>query len=469
MPNSDIKTGEKVVSDIRILQKDDPIFNPSTRPPIEDAVNMILGHQNGFQIPYAAVALKHHEHIPEQNLFRCLFGRDSLLIANLLGARVPNLEFNVVKALGLVQGIKYDDLSEEEPGRIAHEVRDPDDARALELAMSGNWKFPYYGAVDATLIWLKALAHISSNESASLDFELGGVPLWRRAISATEWTLHRLETPSGLIESRRTNPRGIQNQVWKDSEDSYMHADGTLARGGSTASIETVGEAYDALRSAIEIQKLRPHTDWPLSTSELMCQAISLRDRLLDLLWLGDHFALGTERTAGGEQMAFDSLASNQGRLLDSKILEGDEMMEYRNAIAEALCDPQLLGESGLRTLSASHPAYRPGGYHTGSAWPMDGVFAARGLTKFGFNREALMLLSRTKTAVESIGGYPEFFRGDPIDNGLITTNVTDVISDHARNSSHSNRVCQPPQMIQGWTVAAYAWITDNMDDIPRS
>lgn len=468
MPKSDIKHGEKVVSDIQILRADDPIFDPATRPPIADAINMILGQQNGYRIPFAAVALKHHALIPEQNLFRCLFGRDSLLIANLLGSRVPDLEFNVVKALALVQGSKFDDLSEEEPGRIAHEVRDQDDVRARELVANGNWKFPYYGAVDATLIWLKAVARISRTEPNSLDFVLDGLPLWRRTISATEWTLRRLQTPSGLIETQRRNPHGIQNQVWKDSEDSYMHADGTLARGGSTASIETVGEAYDALRSAIDIQKLRPHADWPLSTSELMSEAISLRGKLIDLLWLGDRFALGTERKPSGEQIAFDSHASNQGRLLDSMILEGDEMLEYRSAIAEALCDRQLLGESGLRTLSASHPSYRPGGYHTGSAWPMDGVFAARGLARYGFYRESLMLLSSTKMAIESIGGYPEFFRGDPIENGLITTQVTDVVSENMRNSGHSNRVCQPPQMIQGWTVGAYAWITDNMDNIPR-
>lgn len=469
MPKSDIKLGEKITSDIQILRADDPIFDPTTRPPLHDAIQMILGQQNGYQIPYAAVALKHHAQIPEQNLFRCLFGRDSLLISNLLGSRVPELEFNVVKALGLVQGNKFDDMSEEEPGRIAHEVREQNDFRARELVEHGNWKFPYFGAVDATLIWLKAVARIARSEPNSLDFLIDGLPLWRRAISATEWTLRRLTTPSGLIESQRRNPSGIQNQVWKDSEDSYMHADGTLARGDSTASVETVGEAYDALRSAIEIQKLRPHADWPLSTSELMCEAISLRGRLIDRLWLGDRFALGTERNESADQIALDSHASNQGRLLDSMILEGDEMLEYRIAIAEALCDSALLGQSGLRTLSASHPSYRPGGYHTGTAWPMDGVFAARGLAKYGFHKESLLLLSKTKVAIESIGGYPEFFRGDPIENGLITTHVTDVILEDMKSSGRSNRVCQPPQMIQGWTVAAYAWITDNMEKIPRS
>lgn len=469
MPNADIKEWEKVVSDIQILRPDDPIFDPMTRPSIERAITLILGRQNGYQIPFAAVPFEHHTQIPEQNLFRCLFGRDSLLIANLLGRRVSDLEFNVVKALGLVQGRRYEDMSEEEPGRIAHEVRDEDDERAKELIANGHWKFPYYGAVDATLIWLKALANISVEDPTSLDFVLDGIPLWRRAISATEWMLRRMETPSGLIESHRSNPNGILNQVWKDSEDSYMHSDGTIAQGDSTASIETVGETYDALLAAMTIQKLRPHDDWPISTHSLTERANTLRQKLIDLLWLGDRFALGTERTREGVQVAFDSQASNQGRLLDSAILDNSEMSKYRVAIAAAVCDPQLLGESGLRTLSASHPSYRPGGYHTGSAWPMDAVFTARGLAKHGFHRESLLLLSKTKSSIELIGGYPEFFRGDPSENGLITTQVTDVVSEKAKNQRQSNRVCQPPQMIQGWTVGAYAWITDNIDSIPKS
>jgi glycogen debranching enzyme len=466
LPKADVKAWERVISDIQILPSNDPIFNLTSRPSIEDAIQMILGNQNGFKIPFAAVPLNHHLRIPEQNLFRCLFGRDSLLIANLLSARLPNLETNVVKALGAVQGVKYNDRSEEEPGRIPHEVRDSEDARAKVLVANGNWQFPYYGSVDATLLWLKALANISRKDPTLLDYLSEGVPLWKRAISATEWILGRLETPSGLIESHRRNPRGIRNQVWKDSEDSYMHADGILAQGESTASIETVGETFDALRSAIEIQNLKPNHEWPASTNSLSKAATDLQLKLINLLWLGDRFALGTERLSDGTQKAFDSQASNQGRLLDSKILDGEEMSGYRVVIAAAVCDPQLLGESGLRTLSALHPSYRPGGYHTGSAWPMDAVFTSRGLTKHGFHRESLRLLNRTKVSIESIGGYPEFFRGDPTENGLITAQITDVISERDNAACEVNRVCQPPQMIQGWTVAAYAWIVDNIDRI---
>ena len=462
MPESDIKPGERVISDLVVLEPSDPTFKLETRPPIDLAIKMILGKQYGFEIPFAAVSFAHHVSIPEQNLFHCLFGRDSLLISNLLNKRLPSLESNVVKALGTVQGIEFESSSEEEPGRIPHEVREHSDERAAELMKDGNWHFPYYGAVDATLLWVSAVANIAKENPSELDVEIDGVPLWQRVIAATKWITLRMQTPSGLIESHRSNPKGIQNQVWKDSEDSYMHNDGTLARGDSTASIETVGEAYDSLLSAVAIQKLRPSSMWPESEAALLARADRLKEKLIELLWLGDRFALGTERINGGIQKALDSQASNQGRLLSSRILDAPEMLRYREAIAAAVCDPQLLGDSGLRTLSSNHPSYRPGGYHTGSAWPMDAVFTARGLTKHGFQKESLLLLSRTKKAIESIGGYPEFFRGDSLENGLITSRVTDVVSEKGL----VNRVCQPPQMIQGWTVGAYAWITDNIERI---
>lgn len=462
MPNSHMKLGEKVVLDQLVLEPKDPIFDPKNRPPVDVAIGMILGHQNGYEIPFAAIPFSHHAGMPEQNLFRCLFGRDSLVISSLLSQRLPGLEINVVKALGSVQGVRFDPLSEEEPGRIPHEIREIDDKRAIELEKEGNWRFPYFGTVDATLLWINSVANLALNKSLDLDYVLSGVSIWERVAAATSWVCCRINTPSGLIESSRSNPNGIRNQVWKDSEDSYMHSDGTLATGESTASIETVGETFDALNSAALIQELRPSPIWPMSSSELRKVANGIQNKLIDLFWLEDRFALGVERNKAGVQIPMDSQASNQGRLLDSKILDGPNYLDFRKAIAEAVTDSQLLGWAGLRTLSANHPSYRPCGYHTGSAWPMDGVLVGRGLSRHGFNREALLLLSNTKRAIESIGGYPEFFRGDASANFLITSRLTDVMNE---NGVH-NRICQPPQMIQGWSVGAYAWIIDNLGRI---
>jgi glycogen debranching enzyme len=445
-----------------ILQESDPALNPANRPPINDAINMILGSAHGYEVPFAAVPLTQHQGMPAQNLYNCLFGRDSLIISDLLFAVKPHLRLNVISALALNQGKVFDADSEEEPGRIAHEVRSPDDPVAHKLTAEGAWKFPYFGSVDATLIWMNQVQHAAKADSSILDIVIDGIALWERFVASTQWVLNRLATPSGFIESSRSNPLGIANQVWKDSGDSYMHANGVLARGDSTASVETVGETFDAIIAAVAIQEMKPSGKWPLSSREMLKIARNLQLSLVGTFWLGDSFALGIERDSNGNTAKFESMASNQGRLLDSGVLLGDEFSGYRTAIANAMTDESMLGESGLRTLSSAHHSYRPGGYHTGSSWPFDGVLTARGLLKNGFTRESKMVQAKIKNAIESCGGYPEFFRGDWPETDLINRFIHDVqIVDERGVHSHTNRVAQPPQIIQGWTVAAYSWLAD--------
>ncbi|MFZ4108640.1 MAG: amylo-alpha-1,6-glucosidase [Candidatus Planktophila sp.] len=457
----ELKAGEKTVNYEVILEDNDSALNPANRPHIDEAVEMILGSAHGFEVPFAAVPLKEHKNLPEQNLYSCLFGRDSLLIADLLFNVKPHLRMNVIQALALVQGSTVDYKSEEEPGRIAHEVRTIDDPVARKLQDEGDWKFPYYGSVDATLIWMKQVSKAAEADPSILDIMVGGLALWERFIASTQWLVTRLDTSSGFIESSRSNPKGIANQVWKDSGDSYMHANGVLARGDSTASVETVGETYDAILAAVAVQLLKPSKKWPLSTSELSKLARHVQLSLIGHFWMGDSFALGLERSPDGGVTKFESLASNQGRLLDSGVISGDEFSQYRNAIAAVMTDSSMLGDSGLRTLARTHVSYRPGGYHTGSAWPFDGVLTARGLLKHGFIKESQQVQARIKNAIESSGGYPEFFRGDWPEKDLINRFIQDVqFDDESGVRAHTNRIAQPPQIIQGWTVAAYSWLT---------
>jgi glycogen debranching enzyme len=457
-----LKVSEETVNYEVILQEDDPALNHSNRPPINYAITMILGTAHGYEVPFAAVPLKEHEGMPEQNLYNCLFGRDSLIISDLLFAVKPHLRLNVISALALNQGKVFDAKSEEEPGRIAHEVRSTDDPVAQKLAAEGEWKFPYFGSVDATLIWMHQVHCAAKTDSSILDIVIDGIPLWERFIASTQWVLSRLATPSGFIESSRSNPRGIANQVWKDSGDSYMHATGELARGDSTASVETVGETYDAIIAAVAIQEMKPSGKWPLSARDMLKIARNLQVSLIGIFWMGDSFALGIERDLKGNIAKFETIASNQGRLLDSGILSGEEFTGYRKAIAAAMTDDSMLGESGLRTLSSAHQSYRPGGYHTGSAWPFDGVLTARGLLKQGFTQESELVQEKIKKAIESSGGYPEFFRGDWPEADLINRFIHDVQSVDASGVRTSvNRVAQPPQIIQGWTVAAYSWLSN--------
>ena len=462
MPDTDIKVGERILSRRLILSPSDPVFDPRFRPPLETVIPWILAYRGPWLIPYASIPFDHHRGVGEQNLFRCLFGRDSLIIADFLGARVPGLRRGVICALGEAQGETFNSQSEEEPGRIAHEIRDSGDVRAREIMETEGWAFPYYGSVDSTPLWLKALAKEALEEPGLLEIQVGGRTLVERSVLATKWILNRLNTPSNLIESKRSNPKGIKNQVWKDSGDSYVHLDGRIAGEGSLASIETTAEVFDALMGAAQLQLLRPYLDWPLSGQALKEKAEHVRLKMIEHMWLGDRFALATERDKNGKQVPLDSQASNQGRLLDSAIFDGPDWDMYRMVIADALTDPQLLGPAGLRTLSCEHPSYRPGGYHTGSAWPMDGIFAGRGLLRHGFLPQATALIGRTVAAIESIGGFPELLRSDAPLHGWVSAEVIEIEGSADGFGRGFNRICQPPQMIQGWTVAAYAWAQDH-------
>ena len=83
-------------------------------------------------------------------LFEVVFGRDSLTVSLMVADLFPRLLETTVLYLAGIQGREFDALREEEPGRIAHEVRD--------IETDGIWGFPYYGAVEATTLFVRAAA-----------------------------------------------------------------------------------------------------------------------------------------------------------------------------------------------------------------------------------------------------------------------------------------------------------------------
>lgn len=451
----DVLPGEKVVYHEEILTPKDPSLSASYRPPVEDAIESIRGVISGWEVPFAAGTLPHHHNIEEQNLYTCLFGRDALIIARFLYPTHTHFLSQAVQALGAFQGHSLVAASEEEPGRIPHEVRDSTDSRGVEISKGSGWVFPYYGSVDATPLWLTALTTLASGSIEMMDKQIAGRTLWERAEAATTWLLSRLDADGGVLRSRRSNPHGILNQVWKDSGDSYMDKSGRVATQPGTASVETIGETVDALHSAAWLAAHSPHR-WAVTPADLTLRATTLRDHLLDSWWMGDFFAMG-HGVIEGRETFLDALASNQWRLLDSQILDHDDAAHHRTALIDSVTDPDILGPHGLRTLAASHPRYRPGGYHTGSSWPMDTATIIRGLIRHGARAEARELASLTLRAITHVGGYPELFRSDESEPSGVSRWTVDIWDDAIGGP---NRVSQPPQMLQGWTIAAYHWLS---------
>ena len=453
IPRADLLAGDEIISAVEILRLDDRIFDPNVRPNIETALALSSGEVGGWVVPFASGTFEHHENVAEQGLFRCLFGRDSLIISSLLKQHNAALQINTICALAAFQGREFAWKSEEEPGRIPHEVRDSGDLQGAKIAAESAWHFPYYGSVDATLLWLTALDEVAQNNPSILDRQIAGQSLAHRAELASAWVLNRLDSGSGYIRSNRANPQGILNQVWKDSGDSYLPISGKVATGSATVSVETISQTFDALLAASRLAKLSSH-HWRITPTELVFSAETLKGKLLNSWWLGDRFAMGLA-VIDEKDVMLDAIASNQWRLLDSEILADFESANLVKELVDSVTDTEILGPNGIRTLGKSNPRYRPGGYHTGSSWPMDAALIVRGLLRRGARAEATVVATKSIRAIEKVGAYPEFFRSDESEKLGISRFVIDV---RDAQLARSNRICQPPQLLQGWTIAAFNW-----------
>lgn len=402
-----------------------------------------------------------------QGLYSVLFGRDALRVAIDLVAAYPRLASTTIIKLAELQGLHYETTREEEPGRIVHEVRDTQDPIALELTATRGWGWPYYGTVDATPEFIRTLTAYCdlSEENKGFLFQHyrdrdGNPRIIADALSfAVDWIKLRMDSNhDGLLEYRSILPKGIENQVWKDSPDAYHHADGTIAnhdRGIASVEVQTV--AYDALLDAAHLYETvlgRQH-----EAHELRVRAKRLANTILDKFWTnekGGYFVLGLDRGPDGQLRQLHVRTSNMGHVLNSRLLEGnDELRTHmRAAVLRQLKSPELLTTAGIRSLASDEVRYREGAYHNGSVWIWDTHHIAKGIRRHtddpAFGEFADELDSRILHAVNKIGNFPEYVRG----GSAIAINER-IIDVRDTSTGVINRVEQPPQQVQAWTVAA--------------
>nr|BFE62846.1 hypothetical protein GCM10020063_073720 [Dactylosporangium thailandense] len=160
--------------------------------------------------------------------FLTLFGRDALWSARLALPLGHDVAAGTLRALADRQGTGHDPATEEEPGRILHELRRADSAPSFPPA--------YYGTADATPLFVSTLAEAYrwGMPAAAVRALLPNV---RRALA---W----LRSHDGFITHTTGGP-GLSNQGWKDSSEAIQHADGREARGPIALS-EVQAYAYRA-------------------------------------------------------------------------------------------------------------------------------------------------------------------------------------------------------------------------------
>lgn len=416
----------------------------------------------------AALAFESDEPAPlHQGLYSVVFGRDSLRVALDLVDHYPRLTRATVKKLAETQGVEFNDTREEEPGRIAHEIRESNDPIAQQLTEQFGWDWPYYGSVDATPEFIRTISAYCQlhDENGSFLFDTyvdkhgQEQPIHVAFSRALDWLTMRLdENPQGLLEYQSSIPAGIENQVWKDSWDAYHHADGSIANHSQgIASVEVQGVAHDALLDAADIYERVFCRD--TYAEQLRERAARLSETVRSLFWTedkGGYFVLGLDYNPVGELRQLKVRTSNMGHLLNSRILDGmdEESTHKRAAILRQLQNPGLLAPAGIRTLASDEVRFREGAYHNGSVWLWDTHHIAKGARRHtadpAFISFADLLDERVIKATRLVGGFPEYVRGgNTIDINRHIIDVEDL------NYHRVHRIEQPPQEVQAWTVAA--------------
>ena len=326
--------------------------------------------------------------------FMTLFGRDSLLTAWMALPFAPELARGVLFSLAELQGTKYDPASEEQPGKIIHELR----RRGGTSAFSERGR--YYGTADATPLFVM-LASEAYRWGALSDDDLD--TLWPNVLAATDWILRSISNDErGFVTYQRSSEQGLSNQGWKDSWDGINFADGTIAT-GRLALVEVQGYCYAALHAVTELS----HERGLAGRGEAAGEAERLRKRFEDHFWIPgrEWYAVGLD--ADGRQI--DALTTNPGHALWCGIADPDRAAAYLDHLASE----DMWTGWGLRTLAASMGAYDPLAYHNGSVWPHDTAICAAGAARYGRWDLVDRISSGAGDAAAAFGGRPpELFAG---------------------------------------------------------
>jgi glycogen debranching enzyme len=327
--------------------------------------------------------------------FMALFGRDSLLTAYMALPVDRTLALGTLRTLARHQGRRTDPLTEEEPGRILHEVR-----LGVESALSLGGGSTYYGTVDATPLFVVLLGELARWGTDQQHVR----ELLPHADRALDWiTRYGDRDGDGFVEYKRATDRGLRNQGWKDSWDGITFADGHLAE-PPIALCEVQGYVYDAFRRrALLAQEMDDET----TARRWLDRAAQLKAEFNERFWLPDRgwYALALD----GDKRPVDACASNMGHCLWSGIIDADKAP----LVAEHLLSPEMFTGWGVRTLSSAMRAYDPLSYHNGSVWPHDNAFIVAGLMRYGFVEEAQRIAEALLEAAQRFGGrLPELFCG---------------------------------------------------------
>ena len=303
------------------------------------------------------------------------FGRDGLISAYQTLGWNPDIARGTLRLLASYQGHQVDDFTEEEPGKIFHELRRGELARLGEVP-----HHPYYGSVDATPLFAFVFA-----ETVKWTADRA---LWRDLLPAAERALTWCDTygdpdKDGYVEYGH-RPGEMRSQGWKDSAQSLSDPDGKWSK-LPAALVEVQAYVYAAKMGVADLYELdgdRTRAD------RLRGEAKELQTRFERDFWMGAEQCYA--QALDGDKKQVPAVTSNAGHALWCGIASP----ERAAAIARRLLELDMYTGWGIRTLSSKYPTYNPMSYHNGSVWPHDNSLIVQGLARYGHREEAAEVAS---------------------------------------------------------------------------
>ena len=324
------------------------------------------------------------------------FGRDSLITGFETLVFQPDLALGTLRFLARHQGQRIDPFTEEEPGKIFHELR------RGELARLGTVPHrPYYGTVDATplfvCLFVEAVRWLA--DRAAYD------ELLPSALAALDWCdTYGDPDGDGFVEYSSGPDSPLRNKGWKDSVASLSLSDGSPAL-LPAALVEVQAYVYRAKRGLADLA--RELGDGELA-GRLTAEAVALQQRFEAAFWMEDEDCYAQALDANKRQVT--AVTSNAGHALWAGIAS----RERAARLVERLMRPDMSTGWGIRTLSSAYPTYSPMSYHNGSVWPHDNALIVAGMTAYGHRDAAMEIVSAQLEAGRHLPEHrlPELFCG---------------------------------------------------------
>ncbi len=356
-----------------------------------------------------------------------IFGRDAGMTAKFVSDFDHKTVWSTILTLASLQGVQNDPKTQEQVGRIHHEMRDYTTwhARAFErfgMSITGslwgmkNQQILTYFAADTTANYIRLVNKYARNIDSSILSRhvptrgASSIPLALSIERAAEWIVSSVDA-NGYFISHRSHRWTLPYQSFQDSVTAYARRDRRpMDTSRPHGFVEVQAFSIDALEDAANLMPDNPLARRWRETSQLM------RKTLLGQFWNASDQYFSSLMVQHGSTYQFANVPNiSAGWTLNTSIWQRIDQKESRTkieAIIKRLFSDDFLTPVGIRTRSMAYrePLGNDIDYHgSQTIWPMFNFMVIEGLRRHGFYRLARELEHRIINGVNAIGKFPEF------------------------------------------------------------